>query len=89
MTTATIVDLDAQVAVLAERLSVARRSNARADAELDAARATRDNVVATLTKEFGVATPDEARAKLEQLESELAAEIDALRQALDAMEAQG
>lgn len=89
MTTQTAIDLDAQVAALTQRLTETRKARARADAEMDAARASRDNVLATLTKDFGVTTPEEARDTLERLQGEVTTEISALREALDAMEGQG
>jgi hypothetical protein len=89
MTTQASVDLDAAVAALTQKLSDVRKSRARADAELDAATANRDGVLKTLALEFNVASPDEAKAVLAQLEADLAREIEALQQALKMMEGEG
>lgn len=87
--TQTFIDLETQVAALTKRLGDARRTRARADAEVDAARASHDHALSMLTQEFGVSTAEQARAKLDELQTALAAEIDALTQALNTMEGQG
>lgn len=81
-------DLDAQVVALTQRLGDARKAHARADAEHDAAKASRDNAIDALTREFGVSNTDEARTKLEELQGQYADEIRALTEALNTMEGQ-
>ncbi len=64
-------DADQRLSALRERLAAATRERIRAEHSRDAARAAADKARATLAEQFGVATVDEARAKLHQLTGEL------------------
>lgn len=81
-------DLERQVATLTEALADARRRNARAAAEHDAAAARAAEAREVLQAEFGVSTVEQAKAMLAQLEAELGQQVDGLRAALDAMRGQ-
>jgi hypothetical protein len=81
-------DLEREVAALTEALADARRRNARAAAEHDAAAARATEARELLRAEFGVSSVEEATALLTRLEAELGQQVDALRAALAAMQGQ-
>lgn len=85
----TATDFDAHVAQLTQKLAEARRAQARADHEVDAAQAAKESAQAKLEANFGVTTVDQARAKLAELEQHLADTITALTTELSAMEGAG
>ncbi len=82
-TQTTARDLDNQVTALKSRLAAAQRTKLRAEGERDAATATAAQARAQLAEEFGVTTVDEAKAMLAGLETDLAAQLDQIRAALD------
>lgn len=82
-TTSPARDLDREVAALKTRLGNAQRARLRAEAEHDAAQAAADSARAQLATEFGVTTTTEAQAMLTGLETDLAAQLDAIRATLD------
>jgi len=67
---------------LRTRITAATSARARAEVEHDNAVRERDAALSAL-KEFGVSTPEEAAAKLKELEEELAQELAAVETALE------
>jgi predicted nucleic acid-binding Zn-ribbon protein len=78
-------DLDVTVAGLKEQIGRAQSSQARAEAQAEAAYARVQQAVQAIREEFGIA-PEEAPATLEQLRADLAAEAGRVREALERAE---
>lgn len=76
-------DLDGQIAAIKTRLANAQRAKLRAEAEQAAAQTAADNARRQLADEFGVTSVDDAKAMLAGLESDLAAQLEQIRAALD------
>lgn len=76
-------DLDRAVTELKERIAAAQRARARAEHERDAAQARADSAREQLHRDFGVSTVDDARAMLDQLETELSTAVAQLRATLN------
>lgn len=74
---------DQQVSEIKARIDAAQRTVARAEADRDAARKAANTALRDLTAEFGVSTVAEAKAKMEELQSELDGLIAQTRQSLD------
>jgi len=68
--------------ILRAKITAANSAHARAEVEYDNAVRERDAALAAL-KDFGVSTPEEAAAKLAELEAELAKELAAVEAALE------
>ena len=75
-------DYDYQLRELKTKIQQASARAARAQVEKDNATAAVDRARKALLDEFGVSTPEEAKAKLEALEAALEANLTAAREAL-------
>lgn len=75
-------DLDATIADIRSRIAAAERARGRAELARDSAQAQADSARAQLQAEFGVTTVDEATQMLAQLEAELVAAAEQVRDAL-------
>jgi F0F1-type ATP synthase membrane subunit b/b' len=76
-------DVEQQVRDIKARIQQAQARRARAEVERDTARAAADKARDMLKTEYGVETPDEARAVLAQLELDLDQAIQDAQQALE------
>jgi hypothetical protein len=70
---------------LRARITAAQHTRVRAEHDRDIAQMQAQQATAALAAEFGVSTVDDARARLDELRTELAHEIQALQADLDAM----
>lgn len=75
-----------QLAGLRRQIEDARSQRAREEYALEQSRAGLATVTVALQQEFGVSSPEEARALLEQLEREGAAEVSSVQAYLAAAE---
>lgn len=75
--------LDDQVREIKARIDNAARQRARSEAERDSAQSMVDRVRHQLREEFGVDSPEEARAVLAQLEAELQAAVTEIKSSLE------
>lgn len=78
--------LDVQVAQLKKRISDAQERRARAQAQAGAARERLQEAERAIRDEFGIA-PEDAPARIAELEADLAAEAGRVRAALERAEA--
>lgn len=76
------MSVEEQIRDLKARITQAQARVARATVERENASAALERSRAALWTEFAVRNPDEAKAKLAELEATLAAELEAVRAAL-------
>ena len=81
-----MTDIDSTIAMIKSRRDAAQVAMVRAQTISETAQASEDAARAKLREEFGLDNLAEARAKLEQLQSELQNILDAIATELDAME---
>lgn len=81
-----MTDIDTTLKTLRSRIEAAAARKARAQAEYERAEKDQAEALAAL-KEYGITTPDQAAARLEELETALSTELAAVEKALAEVEA--
>lgn len=81
-----MTDLDAEVARLKKQITEAQGRRARAEAQAEVARERLEQVMQAIRDEFGI-EPDQAPARIAELEADLAAEAERVHAALERAEA--